>query len=199
MKTDVTVIMPARDVERSVAAMVRTAVKIEDLVERPPERQGAGPLVFEHIALDERSGDNTLSVLSVLHGQIPNLRTLQDLAPGTSIRRASAVARGDVWLVIDHAVDPELAGWGLSQVLRGQRAAVVPGEILALDRHVGTEVLRSLSGGLVSAQNAVVRYLRARHEQPAWIPPTQRSTVARARLLVRGSLGRLGLTRFDRP
>jgi glycosyltransferase involved in cell wall biosynthesis len=199
MKTDVTVIMPARDVERSVAAMVRCAVKIEDLVERPDDRPGAGPLVFEHIALDERSGDNTLSVLSVLHGQIPNLRTLQDLTPGSSVRRAAAVARGDTWLFIDHPVDPELAAWGVSQVLRGQRAAVVPGEILAVDRHVGGEVLSRLAGGLVSAQNAVVRYLRARDEQPAWSPPPQRSTVARARLLVRGSLGRLGFIRFDRP
>lgn len=199
MKTDVTVIMPARDVERSVAGMVRSAVKIEDLVERPPDRPGAGPLVFEHIALDERSGDNTLSVLSVLHGQIPNLRTLQDLAPGTSIQRASAVARGDIWLVIDQPVDPELAAWAVSQVVRGQRAAIVPGEILVVDRQVGANVLRRLAGGLVSAQNAVVRYLRARDVTPAWSPPSQRSTVARARLLVRGGLGRLGLTRFDRP
>jgi ethanolamine utilization microcompartment shell protein EutS len=199
MQTDVTVIMPVRDVERSVAGMVRSAVKIEALVERPPDRPGAGPLVFEHIALDERSGDNTLSVLSVLHGQIPSLRTLQDLVPGTAIKRAAAVARGDVWLVIDHVVDPELAAWGVSQVLRGQRAAIVPGEILVVGRHVGAEVLHRLSGGLVSAQNAVVRYLRARDVQPAWSPPPKRSPVARARLLVRGSLGRLGLPRFDRP
>jgi hypothetical protein len=109
------------------------------------------------------------------------------------------VARGNVWLVLDHAIDPALGGWAVSQILSGQRAAVVPGELLAVDRRVGQAVLRTFSGGLVSAQNAVVRHLRGRGEAPAFSPPPDPSAPGRARLLLRGALGRLGFARFDRP
>jgi hypothetical protein len=137
--------------------------------------------------------------LSLLHGQIPNLRTLQDLDRGTAIRRAAKVARGRVWLVIDREIDPELAAWGVGQVIRGQRAAIVPGEILALDRALGLTVLGDLSGGLVSAQRAVSRYLRGQNTQPAWSPPSDRRAVSRARLFVRGRLAKVGLGWLDRP
>ncbi len=196
MNTDITVIVPVRDMESRIASTIRSAVDVErhlDAADLPH------PPVFEILALDERSGDNTLSVLSILHGQIPNLRTLQDIEIGEAIRRAAKVARGNVWLIIDHPVDPELAAWGVSQVLRGHRAAVVPGELLAVDRPVGTRVLVQVHGGLVAAQQAVLRYLRARGEPAAYSPPTDRSARHRARLLVRAGLSRLGLGRFDRP
>ena len=89
---DISVMLPVRDAEASVAPLVRSAVATRERVlarERGRER----PLAFELLALDERSGDNTASVLSVLHGQVPYLRTLQDLDRGTAIRSASRVAR----------------------------------------------------------------------------------------------------------
>jgi hypothetical protein len=193
---DVTVIVPMRDLEKRVAPIVRAAAKVESLVTR--EDDGGTP-TFEILALDQRSGDNTLSVLSLLHGQIPNLRTLQDLDPGTAIKRATRVARGRVWLVVDHEIDPELAAWAVGQVFRGQRAAIVPGDILALDRALGLTVLGDLSGGLVSAQRAVSRYLRGQNTQPAWSPPRDHGPVTRARLFVRGRLGGFGLGWLDRP
>src|SRR6185503_19105626 len=116
--------------------LVRSAVAIRERV-LARESGRDRPLAFEVLALDERSGDNTASVLSVLHGQVPYLRTLQDLDRGTAIRSASRVARGDVWLVLDRPVDPELAGWAVAQVLGGRRAAIVPGEILVVHRSVG--------------------------------------------------------------
>jgi hypothetical protein len=193
---DISVILPVRDQENAVASLVRCAAAIEDHVRWPEERS---PPTLELLAIDERSGDNTLAVLSVLHGQLPNLRTLQDVEIGRGIRRASRVARGNVWLVLDHAIDPALAGWAVSQVLSGQRAAIVPGELLAVDRSAGAEALRTLTGGLVSAQSAVVRYLRARGEAAAFSPAPDRRTLSRARLLLRSSLTRLGLSRFDKP
>lgn len=193
---DVSVIVPMRDLEKRVAPIVRAAAKIEPLVTR---EEDDAPAAFEILALDQRSGDNTLSVLSLLHGQIHNLRTLQDLDPGTAIRRATKVARGRVWLVIDREVDPELAAWGIGQVFRGQRAAIVPGEILVIDRALGLTVLSDLSGGLVSAQRAVSRYLRGQNTQPAWSPPADHGAVSRARLFVRGRLGGMGLGWLDRP
>ena len=193
---DISIILPVRDQENTVAPLVRCAASIEDHVEGRAERS---PLEVELLAADERSGDNTLAILSVLHGQIANLRTLQDVEPGRSIRRASAVARGTVWLVLDHPIDPALAGWAVSQVLSGQRAAYIPGELLAVDRTVGTDVLRKLSGGLVSAQHAVVRYLRGRGEKAAFSPAADATPVRKVQLLLRSSLGRLGLGRFDKP
>ncbi|MEM6291209.1 MAG: hypothetical protein AAGA54_08085 [Myxococcota bacterium] len=190
---EVTIILPVRDQENDVASLVRGAVRVEEYVDTRGES-----LSFELLALDERSGDNTLSVLSVLHGQIANLRTLQDVEPGAAIRRAAKVARGEVWLILDHAIDPELAGWAVTQVFRGQRAAFVPGELLAVERDLGSLLLRH-HGGLVSAQNRIAKHLKGRRESAAFSPAPDGSTKARAKRLLRGGLGKLGLGRFDRP
>lgn len=190
---EISIILPVRDQENDVASLVRSAVRVEEHVDHRGQS-----IAFELLALDERSGDNTLSVLSVLHGQIANLRTLQDVEPGAAIRRAAKVARGDVWLILDHAIDPELAGWAVGQVLRGQRAAFVPGELLALERDLGSLLLKH-HGGLVSAQDRIAKHLKARRESAAFSPAPDGSARARARRLLRGGLGKIGLGRFDKP
>lgn len=193
---DVSLILPLRDQESETASAVRTASQIARFVSLP---EGRGELSVEILALDQRSGDNTLSVLSVLHGQIPSLRTLQDVEPGQAIRRATRVARGTVWLVMDRPLDPELGAWGVGQVLRGHRAAIIPGEMLVVDQPLGITVLPRLPGGLVSAQQAVTRHLRGQNLQPVWSPPSRKGPVQKARLFVRGHLGRIGLGWLDRP
>ena len=193
---DVSLILPLRDQETETAATVRAAARIVERV-APPE--GRGPLSAEILALDQRSGDNTLSVLSLLHGQIPSLRTLQDVEPGQAIRRATRVARGAVWLVMDRPLDPDLGAWGVGQVLRGHRAAIIPGEMLVVDQPLGITVLPRLPGGLVSAQQAVTRHLRGQNLQPVWSPPSKQGAIQKARLFVRGQLGRFGFGWLDRP
>lgn len=193
---DVSLILPLHDQEAQTAATVRAALEI---VGRVPLADDRAALEAEILALDQRSGDNTLSVLSVLHGKIPSLRTLQDVEPGLAIRRATAVARGAVWVVIDHPLDPDLGAWGVGQVLRGHRAAIIPGEMLVVDQPLGVTVLPRIAGGLVSAQQAITRHLRGQNLQPVWNPPSKRGAAHRARLFVRGQLGRLGLGRLDRP
>ncbi|HET6581887.1 MAG TPA: hypothetical protein VFG69_00545 [Nannocystaceae bacterium] len=195
---DISVMLPVRDAEASVAPLVRSAVAVrERVLARETGRER--PLAFELLALDERSGDNTASVLSVLHGQVPYLRTLQDLDRGAAIRSASRVARGDVWLVIDRPVDAELAGWAVAQVLGGRRAAIVPGEILVVHRSVGVAVLRELAGGLATAQRLVTRHLRHSGESPAFSPPDENGRVGRAIVFLRSQAGRVGLASLDRP
>ena len=54
-------------------------------------------------------------------------------------------------------------------------------------------------GGLVSAQNRIAKNLKGRRESAAFSPAPDGSTMARAKRLLRGGLGRLGLGRFDRP
>jgi hypothetical protein len=190
--------LPVCDAEHMVAPLVRSAVATrEQLLARESGRER--PLSFELLALDERSGDNTASVLSVLHGQVPYLRTLQDLDRGTAIRSAARVARGDVWLVLDHPVDPELAAWAVAQVLGGRRAAIVPGQILVVHRSVGVAVLRDLAGGLASAQRVAARHLRQGGHAPAFSPPEENGRIGRAIVFLRSQAGRVGLPWLDRP
>jgi hypothetical protein len=161
-------------------------------------QETAGALSFELLALDETSRDNTLSVLSILHARHPQLRTLQGLAPSEAVRRAARTARGRVWLIVDAPFDAEHGLWATRQVFCGDSAALVPGEVLAVRRNLGQAALGWHRGGLVSAQREVERMLASHGERAAWSPPRDRALRSRARLLLRGQLGRLGLGRFDR-
>lgn len=195
---DISVLLPLRDAEGTVATLVQIAEAIHARVASRHHVDGRA-LALEILALDERSGDNTSSMLSVLHGQHPELRTLQDLDRGSALRCAARLARGDVWLVFDRPVVPELAAWAVGQVIVGQRAAIVPGEILAIHRSVGVDVLRSLDGGLAVAQRVVARYLRRLGETPAQCPAPSATRLDRALVFLRGQSGRVGLGFLDRP
>jgi hypothetical protein len=167
--------------------------------EQPLDPATSSPgFTYELIALDESSRDNTLSVLSILHAKLPQLRTLQGLAPGTAVMRAARTAQGRVWLIVDAPFAAEHGLWAARQVFCGDPAAMVPGEVLAVHRNVGQAALGWLAGGLVSAQHEVERLLEAHDQRPAWSPPQQRALRDRARLFVRGRLGRLGLGQLDR-
>lgn len=194
--TDVSVIVPLRNREHEVASTIRAAADITKHVRSP---EGETPeIAVEILALDERSGDNTLSVLSVLHGQIPGLRTIKDVVLGTSLRRASKIARGEVWVILDHAIAPASAAWALNEVLRGARAAVIPGEVLAMEGRLGTRLLAECRGGLVAAQREVVRFLR-KHGEHAVVSEPGDGRKLRVRDRLRRGLARLGIGRTSRP
>lgn len=172
----------------------------EAWVPRDPPVGAQGDLEFEYelIALDEGSRDNTLSVLSILHAKIPELRSVQELRPGTAIRQAARTATGRVWLLVDAPFEAEHGIWAARQVFCGDPAALIPGEVLAVSRNIGQAALGWFDGGLVGAQREVEKMLAAHGQQPAWSPPRNRSVGARARLFVRGRMNRVGLGRFDR-
>lgn len=165
--------------------------------EGPPIEDG-GDLPFEVLALDESSRDNTLSVLSILHSKVLELTTISDLAPGTAIMRAARTARGRVWLLVDGPFEVEHALWATRQVFCGDRAALVPGELLAVERNLGQATLGWLHGGLAGAQREVERMLAAHGEHGAWSPARTWGVRQRARLFLRGRLGQLGLGHLDR-
>lgn len=223
MSPDLTIALCLRDDESRLADMTRAAVEVAETLARehaagewtdstrlpPPEtgddelREEPDPrdpraLDYELLALDESSRDNTLSVLSILHAKLPTLRTIQGLAPGTAVMRAARTAQGRVWLVVDAPFEPEHGLWAARQVFCGDRAAIVPGEVLAVHRNLGQAALGWLTGGLVSAQHEVEHMLESHGQRPAWSPPRERAFRARARLFVRGRLGRLGLGQYDR-
>ena len=165
----------------------------------PSAEQHADPVLsYELLALDESSRDNTLSVLSILHDKHSQLRSFQELDRGSAVMRSARLARGRVWLIVDAPFDSAHALWATRQVFCGDQAAVVPGEVLALRRGVGQAALGWLEGGLVSAQREVEKLLESHGQHPAWSPPRNRALRSRARLFVRGRLGRVGLGQFDR-
>jgi hypothetical protein len=191
MQLSLSVILLLRNREPAVAQMVRRAVEVV--------RSSAKGRRFELLAVDQTSVDNTLSLLSVLHARLPELRILQDVRQGMAVIEAVRAARGERWLVVDRLVDPTLMNWGLHQLEAGKRAAIVPGEILAVESKLGAQVLGNRPGGLVSAQQAVEHELAARGQRPAWSPAPDRGVAERALLFVRQRLGWVGLGQLDRP
>jgi hypothetical protein len=192
MQPAVSIILLLRNREPAVTRMVRGAVdalRASSFKGRP----------YEVLALDQTSVDNTLSLLSVLQARMPELRTLQDIRQGMAVSEAARAARGGSWLLADRLVDPDLMGWGLRQLEGGKRAAIIPGEILGVDARLGAQVLGNLSGGLVSAQQAVEGEMQARGQRPAWSPAPDRGVAERALLYLRGRLGWVGLGQLDRP
>lgn len=210
MSTALTIALCLRDDEARLPDMVRTALEVAT---RLADEHGAGEwhdateldhadadvLEFELLALDESSRDNSLSVLSILHAKIPELITVSDLPRGGAIMRAARTASGRVWLLADSPFEVERALWAARQVFRGDRAALVPGELLAVERRLGQATLGWLRGGLASAQHEVERMLAAQGQQGAWSPAPRWGARERARHFVRGRLGQLGLGRLDRP
>lgn len=213
MSLALTIALCLRDDEARLADMVKAAVEVADALAR--EHAAGGwrdrtreeasiegypdeDLEYELLALDESSRDNTPSVLSILHAKLPQLRSIQDLAPGTAVRTAARSALGRVWLIVDAPFDPQHGLWAARQVFCGDPAALVPGEVLAVRRNLGQAALGWHSGGLVGAQREVERLLAGHGQQPAWSPPRERALRSSAKLFARSQLGRLGLGRFDR-
>jgi hypothetical protein len=195
VRPDLTVIMSLRDAEPWLARHTRALVQtIRGMTNGDGE-----PLAFEILALDQRSRDNTLAVLSLLSAKIEPLAAFQDVPPGTAILRAARLARGDVWLIVDRDADLELTRWAIEEVLRGHRAATVPAELLAVHRAVATTALGWSRGGLVTAQREVRRTLSRRGETPVVHPARGRGLAGRIRRFVRARASRLGLPGLDRP
>lgn len=192
---DLSFVLPLRNAERFVAALVRSVAAVG----RSLAVGGNGGPRFEILALDERSGDNTLALLSLLHGQIAELRTVQDLPPGTALARGIKLAKGEIVVFVDHPTDEDLLRWASEQVARGHRAALVPGEVLAIRREDAVTHLSGMRGGLVTAQDRIRRHLSPSDGALAFSPPPDRGVAERARLGARTVAARLGLRRLDRP
>ncbi|PRQ02373.1 hypothetical protein ENSA5_23900 [Enhygromyxa salina] len=217
MPPDLTIALCLRDDESRLADMAAAAVEVaeclirehavgewaertreEALIDTEAEPGRDLGLSFELLALDESSRDNTLSVLSILHARHRQLRTLQGLERGTAVMRAARSAQGRVWLLVDGPFEHEHGLWAARQVFCGDRAAIVPGEVLAVTRNLGQAALGWLGGGLVSAQREVTQMLESHGQRPAWSPPRDQALRSRARLFVRGRLSRFGLGHYDR-
>lgn len=195
MRTELSVILRLRDAEPYVARLVKG---LATLGRQLPAGTRGGTNRFEILAMDERSRDNTLSVLSLLSNRIPELQSFQDVPRGTAIMRASRLAQGRAWLILEGDVDLELAAWATREVLAGHTAATIYGELLAVEREFASAHLGWMRGGLITAQREIKKGLARRGERPLQHPMPTRGLLARAQRWIRMPLARLGLARVNR-
>lgn len=169
--------MSLRDAEPYLARLVRG---LGELGETLCGRDDEGEAAFEILALDQRSRDNTLAVLSLLSGRRPELYAYQDVPRDTAIMRASRLAQGRAWLILEGEVDLTLARWAVTEVLTGQNAATVPGTLLAVERELAQSKLGWLQGNLTDAQREIGRALARRGERPLRHPSPPRGALGDA-------------------
>ncbi len=198
MRVDLSLLIASRDLEAELPTLVKQLLVVAQ-VACPPGRE-AGELAFEILALDERSRDNSLSVLAMLQTQIAQLAVFDDIAPGSAIQEGVARSRGQVVMIVDTCVDADYGVWACEAVLGGQPAAVVPGELLAVQRDVADRALRRLSGGLMRGQRAVRKTLADTGLTPAFAPANVSGMRARTRRWLRDRASLLPITAraFDR-
>ncbi len=200
MEPNLSIALCVRNDEARLPAMVRGAIQLARRLESSTLRPVCeAQFGFEVLALDERSHDNSLSALSLLQARVPELRCIQDLAPGTALQQAARTARGRYWLFADSPIDEELGLWAVEQLFCGYRASLVPGELLALERELGQHEVSWPRGGLLRAQHEVTKALKTHGDAPVRAAPRDRSVRARASRILRGRAARLGFARFDRP
>ncbi len=191
MRLFLSVIIVLRDQELAVARIVRGALQAV--------REVAGEdQAIELIAVDEGSGDNTLSHLSILQHKLSELRVLEAPKRGRGIQAAVRIARGQSLMFVDHNVEPRILRWGVQALQDGHRAALVSGEVLAISRDFSPQ-LAKLRGGLVAAERTVAKALAKQGVTPAWGDVPSRDLKQKAVLLLRRSVGQIGLSWLDRP
>lgn len=140
---DVSVILPFGDDEDVIGAAVqRLATHLRDL-----------GLVFEILAIDEDSGDNSHAVLALLRGSVPELRVLHAPGRGRGFDTGVARAQGRVlWLIQPGAAIQPVAGFARAyEQIRddgpnGRDAAVIRGRFAVAHRTRAFDVAAGLRG-----------------------------------------------------
>lgn len=133
------VIVVVRDNEDSIGRDVR------GLAQRLREREWS----FEIIATSDGSYDTSLTILHVLHAEIPELRVLGMARPGRAFRRAMVHAKGQAVLLWEadrgDSFPHAILGWALSQLSR-RDAVVVRGRFVLARTGRAMTVLLATSG-----------------------------------------------------
>jgi hypothetical protein len=123
---DLSAIVVCRDDEERVGHQVRRlSAHLRDLGQR-----------FEIIAVDELSGDNTLTLLGRLKLELPELRVIAGARPGDGYVRGAEQAQGRAILLLDARCEAPLSalGFALGRLGDGWDATAVHGRFLLLRR-----------------------------------------------------------------
>ena len=199
MNVDCSLILACRDQEAALPDMVRSMLVVAQSIAHPGQEAGAAS--FEILALDERSRDNSLSVLAMLQTQIAQLAIYDAVRPGEAIKSGVARARGRILVIADRRVRISHGRWAAETVLGAHHAALVPEEVLAVRRDLAERSLLNLRGGLVGAQRAVTAEMLAEGQRPAYAPANAEGIKDRTRRWLRGRASAWSVTArtFDRP
>lgn len=144
----------------------------------------------EILVFDHDSTDNSLSALQLLARKHPQLRIFAHSERGSAIKRGARCARGNYWLIADSALSPDLSRWTLRELLDGQPAAIIGGQMLGLPRELGAEALSWHRGGLWSAQLRVTQLLNQRYLGPVRKNPRLSGKLGRLQLEMQARLQR---------
>ena len=157
---EISFVLLLRNNERELANLLRTAQEaVRSHLDDSLPIEGR----YEILACDLKSHDNTLSVLSVLHNQYRELRTVANLPAKAAIARGAQLARGRYWLFGDARMTAATASWALSTLRNGTQLASIPDELLAIEVELGRVCLRTCHGDLEDAQIAALSHAR-RHD-----------------------------------
>jgi hypothetical protein len=125
---ELAVVVTIRDVEESVGRDVRR-------VAAHLRSQGAD---FEIVAVNDGSRDNSWALLTLLAGEVPELRLVPGDMAGRAFMRGIAEARGRhvvLWEADRTGALPlQALGWALSRVSGGKAAVVLRGRCIVADR-----------------------------------------------------------------
>jgi hypothetical protein len=118
---------------------------------------------FEVLAVDERSGDNSLALLALLQRQFPELHVLAGANAGEGFGRGVAAARGRSLLLVDPRRDPQLGPlqWALGRIEAGRDAVLLKGRYVVARRLPTWTALSQSRGRGEDFERAFARKARA--------------------------------------
>jgi glycosyltransferase involved in cell wall biosynthesis len=105
-------------------------------------------LTFEILAVNDGSSDNSLSIATLLAGNVPELRVLPRNVSGRAFLRGTSEARGGVVVLLEASRTVSFAplGWALSRLAAGREAVVLRGRYIVARRLMALPVIVRASG-----------------------------------------------------
>lgn len=136
--TEVTFVVAFRDDEERIGHQVRAIANHMASLGR----------VFEILAVNDGSRDNTLAMLELLRARMPQLRVLRANAAGRAFLRGTAEARGPI-VVLSEAARPLFLGslgWALGRIAAGREAVVLRGRYIVARRLMALPIIVRATG-----------------------------------------------------
>lgn len=103
---------------------------------------------FEIVAVNDACRDNSLSIVSLLAPQIPELRVVGSSLGGRAFLRGTSEARGSIVVLMEAGRSVSLAplGWALSRLEAGREVVILRGRYIVARRLLTLPVIVRASG-----------------------------------------------------
>jgi hypothetical protein len=135
---EISVVLAIRNDEETVGHLVRGLVAHLRGLRRS----------FEIVAVNDACRDNSLSIVSLLAPQIPELRVVGSNLGGRAFLRGTSEARGSIVVLMEAGRSVSLAplGWALSRLEAGREAVILRGRYIVARRLLTLPVIVRASG-----------------------------------------------------